>query len=142
MYMAVILFVILYALSAFHVVGGRVDEIFRNGKDSLWQIAVILAVFSALYPSMGFGRRTAVIPGSYQEIRADVLQIMVSKGYKLEKEEGENLSFRHRSPVRKATRMFEDRLTFTRTISGFEIEGPVKDSVRVISALEYRFRSE
>ena len=37
---------------------------------------------------------------------------------------------------------WEDRLTFTRELGGFRIEGPNKDLVRVVSALEYRFRSE
>ena len=39
-------------------------------------------------------------------------------------------------------RMLEDRVTFTRTATGFELEGPTKDLVRIVSALEYKFRPE
>ena len=40
------------------------------------------------------------------------------------------------------SRMLEDRITFTRCGTGFELEGPVKDLVRIASALESRFRPE
>ena len=60
----------------------------------------------------------------------------------MEDETGENLKFRLRSPVMRLFRMLEDRVTLTRTATGFELEGPVKDLVRIVSALEYRFRPE
>lgn len=141
-YIAVFMVILLVLLSLFNIVGGSVDEIFRNGTKSVWQIALLLLAFSALYPALSFGRRDAVIPGSFAEIRDDVVRLMEDRGYMLEKEEGENLTFRFRSPVRRLSHMFEDRITFTRNMNGFELEGYLKDIVRVISALEYRFRSE
>ena len=52
------------------------------------------------------------------------------------------MTFRLQSPVMRLFRMLEDRITFTRCGTGFELEGPVKDLVRIASALESRFRPE
>jgi hypothetical protein len=131
-----------FLLHAFNFVGGSVDEIFKNGTKSIWQIAIIVGVFSLFYPSIAYGRRKALIMGSYEQSRQGVLEVMETLGYKLEKEEGENLSFVKRSPFQRLLGMYEDRLCFTRSMTGFEIEGRVKDLARVISSLEARFRQE
>ena len=64
-YLTVILTLFIAVLIAFKMVGTSVDEIFRDGARSLWQIAGIIAVFAAVYPAMGFTRRGAIVPGSY-----------------------------------------------------------------------------
>ena len=38
--------------------------------------------------------------------------------------------------------MYEDRLTFTRSFSGFEIEGLRKDVIRIVYGLESAFRND
>ena len=57
-----------------------------------------------------------------------------------EKEEGENLSFRNRSFLNRLSRMLEDRITLTRTLGGFEVEGLRKDTIRIIYGLENALR--
>ncbi len=141
-YIALFLVIILVLLSLFNVIGKDINEIFRNGTKSVWQIALLLVAFSALYPALSFGRRSLTVPGAYSEIRDGVVALMEERGYMLEKEENENLVFRFRSPLRRLAHMFEDRITFNRCMTGFELEGYTKDVVRVISALEYRFRGE
>ena len=141
-YLAIILCIFIVLLSVFGLVGSSVDDIFREGTQSLWKIAGILAIFAVIYPRLGFGTRNAFIPGAYSEIRGTVVDVMHSRGYVLEDENVEDLKFRLRSPVMRVFRMFEDRITFTRSATGFELEGPTKDLVRVVSALEDRFRQE
>ena len=141
-YLAIILCIFIVLLSLFGLVGNNLNEIFRDGARSLWKIGGILVVFAALYPRLGFGTRNVFIPGSFSEIRGDVVDVMHDRGYVLEAEEGENLKFRLQSPVMRVFRMLEDRVTFTRTATGFELEGPSKDLVRIVSALEYKFRSD
>ncbi|MCR5519118.1 MAG: hypothetical protein K6F21_02185 [Bacteroidales bacterium] len=141
-YLAIMLCIFIVLLSLFGLVGSSVDDIFRDGANSLWKIAGIIAVFALIYPRLGFGTRNALVPGSYEEIRSGVVDVMHNRGYVLESEKGEDLTFRLQSPVMRVTRMFEDRITFTRTGTGFELEGPVKDLVRIASALESRFRPE
>ena len=143
--LALILVVFIALLRLFNLVGGEGEGIagmFRNGTDSIWQIALILLVLSAVYPRFGYGTRTVMIPGSYAEVRDGIVETMRARGYELEKEEGENLSFRKSGTFARLSRAFEDRITFTRCMTGFYVEGYSRDLVRVISALEYRFRGE
>ena len=49
------------------------------------------------------------------------------------------MTFRLRSPLNRLTRMFEDRITMTRELPGFMLEGPSKDVTRLIYGLESRF---
>ena len=143
--LAVILVVFIALLRLFHLVGGEGEGLagmFRNGTDSIWQIALILLVFSAIYPRFGYGTRTVIIPGAYSEIRDGVVETMRARGYEIEKEEGENISFRRTGTFARLSRAFEDRITFTRRMTGFDVEGFNRDLVRVISALEYRFSGE
>ncbi len=142
LHLAVLLFLFILVLSLLHIVGNNVNEIFRGGTDSLWQIGLLLLVFSAIYPMLGYGKRSVMIPGSYSQIRDGVVRAMEERGYILEKEEGENMTFRLKGTLQRLVRIFEDRITLTRRMSGFEAEGKVKDLVRVISSLEEHFRGE
>jgi len=137
-----IIFVVLMALMiAFGFVEADIDTMFRNGTDSLWQIAVMLVVFGAAYPFFGFTKKEVWITGEYGEIRDGVQAYMQRRGYVLESEEGENMTFRCAGPINRTFRMFEDRITLTRSFSGFTMEGLRKDVVRLGMGLEYSFRN-
>ena len=140
-YLTLMLVAFIVVLSLFGLVGSTVDEIFKGGADSLWKIAGIVAVFAAIYPALGFGRRRLMVPGSFDQIRDNLVSAMAERGYELEKEDGENLSFRLRSKAGRLLHMYEDRLVFNRCLGGFDVEGRIRDSVRVISGLEYRFKN-
>lgn len=140
-YFSLLLVIILTILSLAHVIDGNVETMFRDGYNSLWQIALMFAAVSAVYPVFGFVRKDTVIPGEYAEIRDGVIKFMESRGYRLEKEEGENLTFRNRSVINRISRMCEDRITFTRTLGGFSVEGLRKDTIRLIYGLENAFRN-
>lgn len=141
-YLGLLLAVIIIALSLLGLIGSSVDEIFKDGMKSLWKIVGILAAFSAVYPAFGYGRRRLMTPGAFDEIRDGIVSAMAERGYVLEKEDGENLSFRLRGGAQRFLHMFEDRLVFTRCMGGFDVEGRIRDAVRVISGLEYRFKGE
>ena len=107
---------------------------------SVWQIAILFAVISLFYPLSGFMKKEVFIPGAYPDIRDGIIRCMESKGYVLETEEGENMTFRLRSKALRALKMFEDRITLTRTPTGFQAEGLRKIVIRIAGALEYAFR--
>lgn len=123
-------------------VSADISKMFRNGYDSLWQIAIMFACVAAIYPKFGFMKKEALIPGEYGEIRPTLVKFMEDKGYALEKEDDEKITFRVRSVAKKLTRMYEDRITFTRDLGGFQVEGLRKDVVRLIYGLEGCFREE
>ncbi|MCQ2177481.1 MAG: hypothetical protein MJY42_01175 [Bacteroidales bacterium] len=131
--LTIILVLVIVLLMAFKVVDTDIDTLFINGRDSLWQIALIMVVFAAVYPRFGFLKRRLRIAGSFEEIFPTVEQVMAAGGYELESRDGENLAYRIRSKAARITRMGEDRITLTRSLGGFEIEGPGKDIARIIS---------
>lgn len=142
LYVVCIVSLIMFILVQLGYISSDINIMFRNGWKSVWLILGVFAGVSAIYPKMGYGRRQAAIPGEYSEIRAGIISYMEEHGYKLEKEEGENLSFRSSSAVKRLLRVWEDRITMERSLGGFSMEGPVKDLVRVVGGLEYRFRQE
>jgi len=140
--MGIILVLIIAVMSKMRMLEGGIENIFVNGYQSLYQIAGLMAIFSAIYPRLGYSKRNIRALGSYSEIRPAVMQSLEDLGYKLETEDGENLTFIKRAPFARALKMWEDRLTFTRSIDGFQVEGLTREIVRVASAIEYKTRSE
>lgn len=137
----IILFSLIIAVLVFSgFVESDIDTMFRGGWRSIWQIAVLFAVVAAVYPKWGFTKRKVNIPGEYHEIRQGVLDFMAERGYKLETEDGENMTFRLRSKFSAIVKMLEDRVTFTRELGGFSVEGLTKDILRLSGGLEYKFR--
>lgn len=142
LYLAVILCLVIVILSLAGWVGTSVEAIFKNGWKSLGQIAVLLLVFAAIYPRFGFAERSLLLPGSDEDLQDGVLSFMQDRGYRLERTDGSDLFFRLRSPLSRLTRMFEDRISLRRTATGYEVEGPSKDIVRIVSGLDYRFHRD
>ena len=142
-FITVVMALILTVMALLGIVEKDVDSLFRNGWNSLWQIALMFLVVSALYPRFGFCKRGAIVPGSYEEIRPGLIRFMAERGYELEKEEGENLTFRCKSAFQRfAKLLWEDRITHERDRAGVYVEGRTKDVVRIVSGLEARFRSD
>ena len=135
-YLIIFLTLIILALVLTGFVEADLSKMFINGYNSLWQIALIMLVFALLYPRLGYGTRTAHIFGSPEELRGDVVSVMERLGYRLEKEDGTGWTFRRRSPVSRALKMWEDRITLSVTGAGVKAEGLTRDLARVISALE------
>jgi hypothetical protein len=132
----ILLTLIILALVLTGFVEADLSKMFVNGYDSLWQIALIMLGFAAIYPRFGFSKRTAHLYGSPEEIRPDVLRVMEVLGYRLENEKDGTWSFLRRSGVSRALKMWEDRITLTPSGAGLEVEGLTRDLARVVSALE------
>ena len=138
----VIMTVVIAALMLLGLVSRDIGVAFRQGWKSIGYILLMFAGVSAVYPYFGYARRSVDLKGSFAEIRDGIVEVMKARGYVLEKEEGEHLSFRLSSPAARLARLWEDRLTFTRELGGYSVEGLNKDLVRVVNALRYRFRGE
>ena len=140
-FITVVMALILLVLSLLGIVEKDVNAMFRNGWDSLWQIGLMFLAVSAIYPRVGFCRRGARIPGTYEEIRPGLVRYMAERGYEIETEEVENLTFRRKGFLARLGKLlFEDRITFERDRAGYYIEGRTKDVVRIVSGLEHIFR--
>ena len=135
-YICLIVAIVIGILVAIGYLDADINLIFKDGYKSVGMIALVFALFSAVYPLFGYMKKMVITPGEYGEIRSAVIDAMTERGYELEKEEGENLTFKRRDFFSRMTRMFEDRITLTRDISGFSMEGLRKDVVRLSYAVE------
>ena len=73
-YFTILLIIIMTVLVLAHVLDGNISTMFRNGYDSLWQIALMFAAISSVYPIFGFVKKEALIPGEYAEVRDGVVK--------------------------------------------------------------------
>ena len=135
-YLIILLTLIILALVLTGFVEADLSKMFVNGYDSLWQIALIMLAFALIYPRFGFSKRTAHLYGSPEELRPDVMKVMEGLGYALESEQDGTFSFRRRSGLSRALKMWEDRITLSPTGAGLEVEGLTRDLARIVSGLE------
>lgn len=135
-YLMIVLCLILAIMVAAGFVDSNVSNMFVNGYDSLWQIALIMAVFALIYPRFGYTSRTAHIYGSAEQAESTLARVMDIHEYKLKSNEEGQRCYIKRSPIARAFRMWEDRIVVSPTPGGFEVEGSSKDVVRIVSGLE------
>lgn len=137
-YFSVTCSLIVAALVLIGAVEGNIDTIFEEGYRSVGKIAMFFAVVAALYPKLGFITREVAVNRSWEEIREVALEFMRERRYELESESPEKVTFRVKGLAGKLSKMYEDRLTLTRTIDGWQMEGLRKDALRLSSALAHR----
>jgi hypothetical protein len=137
-YFCAILAIMVGALILIGAAEANIETLFRGGYDALWKIAALFAVISAIYPKVGFIRREASVPGSWDDIKGDIRRYMEDNHYDFEKEEAGSMSFRHKGFASRLSRMFEDRIVITPAFGGVTVDGPRKDAIRVATGIEYR----
>jgi len=136
LYLFIILALLIAVLVLTKMVDGDLSTMFVNGYDSLWQIAIVMAIFALIYPRFGYSTQPLHIGGETSEVAPIVKQGMDVRGYKLKSEDADgNMVFVKRSPLDRAVKMWEDAISFTRTISGYDMEGHNKELLRCRSAI-------
>lgn len=129
--------VIVLVLVATGLASGNINEIFEGGWNAIWKIAIFFAIVAAVYPKLGFITRDMEIDRNLPDIREEVIRYMEGRGYALESESPETMSFRFRRITGRLMKMNEDRLVITRTGNTCTMEGLRKDVMRVSSGLSY-----
>ena len=137
-YFAALTTLIITALVITGLAESDIDQMFRGGASAIWKIAVFFVAVAAVYPRVGFISRKVNTDRQWSEIRSEVMNFLEERNFKLESESGNTVTFRHRRPLDRLTRMYEDRITLTFGQDGFEMEGLRKDVFRLATGLEYR----
>ena len=140
-YFSLLCTLIVYALVLTGMASGDINEIFEGGYDAIWKIAVFFALVAAVYPKFGFITRKIETDRSWEEVRNTATEYLKAARYVPEHESEDIITFRFSSMAGRMTKMFEDRITITRTDSGFKMEGLRKDVFRMASTIEYRLSS-
>lgn len=141
-YLTALFFIIIGALVLLHFVEADWNAMFRQGTDSLWQIAVIGVVFSLIYPYFGYGRRSVPVFGPLDENTAGICAFMQSRGYVLEKKDATQLVFHKTFLPARIMRLGEDRISVTTGVEGLVLEGPSKDVIRLSAGLRDHFNPD
>ena len=132
---------IVYALVLTGMASGDINEIFEGGYNAIWKIAVFFALVAAVYPKFGFITRKIDTDRSWDEVKSTAAEYLKAARYVVENESDDTITFRFSSMTGRLTKMFEDRITISRTGAGITMEGLRKEVFRMASALEYRLGS-
>lgn len=135
-YYCVFISLILYIMVLAGLAEGNIETMFVNGYKSVMQIALILLVFSAIYPRIGFSKRLCYGQSNVEELKSEIDRIMDGYQYRLLSSEAGQLVYIKRSPILRLLKLYEDKVIISSSLGGVEIDGITKDIVRIKSALE------
>ena len=141
-YFSLMCSVIISVLVMIGAVEGNIEAIFEEGYASIGKIAIFFAMVAAVYPKVGFIKRDIKSDKGLAEIRLDVIEYMKERQWDLESESDSTISFRVKGLVTRLSKMYEDRITITKSADGYQIEGLRKDVMRLATGLEHRLDSQ
>lgn len=136
-YFALLTTAIIFILIFIGAVNGDINDIFEGGYNALWKIGLFFAAVAAVYPKLGFIVRDVSIDRAWDEVSGIARDYFKERRYQLESEDADTLTFRRRSATERISRMYEDRITLSRTETGFRMEGLRKDVLLAASGLEH-----
>ena len=137
-YFSLVCTLIITALVLIGAVEGNIEAIFEEGYTSIGKIAIFFAVVAAVYPKVGFINRGISTDKEWSEVRNDVIEYMNERQWDLESESDGVATFRVRGVAAKLSKMYEDRITLTKSAEGYQMEGHRKDVMRLAIGLENR----
>ena len=123
------------------MVSKDISVAFTHGWKSVWWILAIFAVMALVYPFFGYQKRSIHVKGDPALARDGIVEALKIRGYVPESEADGILKFHLSSPVNRAFRFWEDTITLTSVLGGWEVEGLSRDLVRVVSSIEQYFRN-
>lgn len=136
-YFAFLTTAIVFVLIFIGAVNGDINDIFEGGYNALWKMGLFFAVVAAAYPKLGFVARDVEVDRDWSEVTDVVKDYFKNRRYQLESENADTLTFIRRSTAERLSRMYEDRITLSKTGTGFRMEGLRKDVLLAASGLEH-----
>ena len=136
-----LLVIIIGVLMAMGMVSKDISVAFTHGWTSVWWILAIFAVMALVYPFFGYQKRMIRVNGDPALAREGIAEALKIRGYVPESETDGVLKFHLSAPLNRAFRFWEDTITLTPVLGGWEVEGLSRDLVRVVSSVEHYFRN-
>ena len=137
-----LLAIILAILMLSGMVSKDISVAFQHGWTSVWWILALFAVMALVYPFFGYQKRQIHVKGDPTLARDGIVEALQGRGYVLAGETDGVLKFHLTAPLNRAFRFWEDTITLTPVLGGWEAEGLSRDLVRVISSIEHHFRDK
>ncbi len=138
-YFAFITSLVLAALIFLEMADSNIANNFEGGYNAFWKMGLFFAAVAAIYPKLAFINRKLYIEPS-TDIQDGAIQFFQDRRYVLESQSADTMTFRIKGSGARLIKMCEDRITITRTIDGYYMEGLRKDVLRFASGLEYKFQ--
>ena len=135
-----LLAVILAILMLSGMVSKDISVAFQHGWTSVWWILALFAVMALVYPFLGYQKRMIHVKGDPALMKDGIVEALRGRGYVLGSDENGILKFHLTAPLNRAFRFWEDTITLTPTLGGWEAEGLSRDLVRVVSSIEHTCR--
>ena len=133
--------VIIGVLMATGYVSKDINVALPHGWKSVWWILAIFAIMALAYPFFGYQKRKINVNGDPALAKNGIVEALKGRGYVPAGEADGILKFHLSSPLNRAARMWEDTITLSPVLGGWEVEGLTRDLVRVIGSIEYYFRN-
>lgn len=110
---------------------------FRKGWTSIFYILGIFALMAAVYPLFGYGKRNIRTAGEPSEHWKAIDEALEERCYVLsgETEDG-GRRYHLKASLNRAARLWEDSITLTPMLGGFQAEGLVRDLARVVMSID------
>lgn len=137
-YFAFLTSLIIFALVFVGMADSNIENNFQGGADAFWKIGIFYILVAAVYPKLGFINRKLYIDASL-DVEADMISFLEERRYVLESRTDDTITFRLRGLGQRLVKMNEDRITITRSLDGYYMEGLRKDVLRLASGMEYKF---
>jgi len=137
-YFAFLTSLIIFALVFVGMADSNIENNFQGGADAFWKIGIFYILVAAVYPKLGFINRKLYIDASL-DVEADMISFLEERRYVLESRTDDTMTFRLRGLGQRLVKMNEDRITITRSLDGYYMEGLRKDVLRLASGMEYKF---
>lgn len=140
-YFAFITSLVLAALIFLGMADTDVANNFEGGYNAFWKMGLFFAAVAAIYPKLAFINRKLYIDPS-TDIQEGAILYFEDRRYILESQSADTMTFRVKGSGARLIKMCEDRITITRTLDGYYMEGLRKDVLRYASGLEYKFQNK
>ena len=137
-YFSIICAAMVYILVLIGAADGNVNTLFKDGYNSIGQIALFFVAVATIYPKLGFTKRELYIKQPWSQIRETTVEYMQDRRYVVESETENTVTFRLKSFAAKAIKMNDDRITLIWNGNVWYMEGLRKDVMRLSSGLEHR----
>ena len=114
---------------------------FRKGWESIFFILGIFAVMAAVYPLFGYGKRLIRAEGDPAGHWPAIEEALDGRGYvKAGETEDGARRFHLKNTLARVTRLWEDSITITPQLGGFQAEGLMRDLSRVVMSIDHKIK--
>ncbi len=135
----VLMVFIILALMLIGAVEGNINDIFEDGYNSLWKIAVFFALIAAVYPKVAFITRKIDVEADWDQVKSSVTKNLEQRRYAVESDEGDKVTFRLTRLADRISKKGEDMITLSRTAEGYMLEGLRATVISCVFNIEDQF---